>query len=97
MSKYNKYQEALNRIEMDIMNCGNCDGDFNKKICLTKCEKKKDIILLQELVDKKTAMEQQDRHRCPKCNAYIEVNENLVKVDYCWHCGQKLNWEMDKK
>ena len=45
---------------------------------------------LKKLVLKATPIKQTDEHRCPKCNAYIWVNDNLVKVNYCWHCGQRL-------
>ncbi len=44
----------------------------------------------ERLNDREKPKKQNDKHRCPKCNAYIEVNGNLVLVEYCWHCGQKL-------
>lgn len=52
MEEKNKYQEALNNIKLEILNCGCCEGDYDKNICKTKCEKQKDILLLQKLVDK---------------------------------------------
>lgn len=53
----NKYQEVLNNIKLEILNCGCCEGDYDKNICKTKCEKQKDILLLQKLVDKETPKE----------------------------------------
>ena len=33
MEKKNKYQEALNNIKLEILNCGCCEGDYDKNIC----------------------------------------------------------------
>lgn len=57
MEERNKYQEALNNIKLEILNCGCCEGDYDKNICKTKCEKQKDILLLQKLVDKEKPKE----------------------------------------
>lgn len=57
MEEKNKYQEVLNNIKLEILNCGCCEGDYDKNICKIKCEKQKDILLLQKLVDKETPKE----------------------------------------
>lgn len=94
----NKYQEALDRIRFDILNCGDCDGDFDKNICKTKCDFKKDIDCLQELVDKETPEEPEivDRigqftfYKCKACESVICKRDLEPDDNYCPDCGQKL-------
>lgn len=93
----NKYQEVLNNIKLEILNCGCCEGDYDKNICKTKCEKQKDILLLQKLVDKETPKdinltygEIQSNilyYYCPNCCSKVKD-----KSKYCSNCGQKIKW-----
>lgn len=83
----NRYQEALNELKASALFVD--DGEMLP-------QDREAINLLQKLVDKATPKKQSDEHRCPKCNAYIEVNGNLVLVTYCWHCGQRLGDVDDK-
>lgn len=108
MEEKNKYQEALDNIQLEILNCGNCEGDTNKVICETKCERKKDILLLQKLVDKETPKEPIDKgfkndilqYKCPTCKIgkVGRIIDNGWKTkgegftNYCPNCGQKIKW-----
>lgn len=105
MEEKNKYQEALNNIKLEILNCGCCEGDYDKNICKTKCEKQKDILLLQKLVDKEKPKDVEyteydgfadgypvyDTAICPNCDREFEV-ECEEHYDYCPTCGQKIKW-----
>lgn len=84
----NKYQEAFNELK-HIIKVQSIDFD---EIRYQKVEKY--LNLLSKLVDKATPIKQKDRCRCPKCNAYIVIDGDLVltKNYYCWHCGQALDW-----
>lgn len=79
----NKYQEALDNVRKVYVESNHYD--------------KEDIRLLQELVDKETPMKvvkwklAQPETRCAKCGAGVER-----KDDYCWGCGQKLDWSDDE-
>lgn len=108
MEEKNKYQEVLNNIKLEILNCGCCEGDYDKNICKTKCEKQKDILLLQKLVDKETPKEPIDKgfkndilqYKCPTCKIgkVGRIIDNGWKTkgegftNYCPNCGQKLKW-----
>lgn len=81
----NKYQEALNRIK--------------KEHIFIEDYLKKEIDLIQELVDKETPMKPSgdswddswwksyDRY-CPKCKNPVYIPDDA----YCNKCGQKLDW-----
>lgn len=75
----NKYQEALNKVRKIYVESEHYDEE--------------DITLLQELIDKETPKKHvkwecaKPETRCQKCGAGIER-----KHDYCWGCGQKLDW-----
>ena len=80
----NKYQEALNALYKNI----NIYTGFD----LSK-QNRENLTTLQQLVDKETPMkpsmiwEHADpKTRC-KCSAGIIPAHN-----YCWNCGQKLDW-----
>lgn len=108
MEEKNKYQEVLNNIKLEILNCGCCEGDYDKNICKTKCEKQKDILLLQKLVDKETPKEPIDKgfkndilqYKCPTCKIgkVGRIIDNGWKTkgegftNYCPNCGQKIKW-----
>lgn len=79
----NKYQEALDNVMKD-----------NPKAKLTISDIHKDIRLLLELVLKETPMKivckksfGLYRPHCPKCDKVI-----YNMYDYCFNCGQKLDW-----
>ena len=58
---------------------------------------KKELKFLQELVDKETPIKvvkwelAKPETRCAKCGAGLERYH-----DYCWGCGQKLDWSEKK-
>lgn len=29
---------------------------------------------------------------CPTCGGLLGSTDDHIKVDYCWHCGQALDW-----
>lgn len=98
MEEKNKYQEALNNIKLEILNCGCCEGDYDKNICKTKCEKQKDILLLQKLVDKETPKDVEYISTVGDHDDYPDSTSMFVKYYceehyvYCPSCGQKLKW-----
>ena len=75
----NKYQEALIKL---------VNHNYS-----TRSEKNEHIKTLQELVDKETPMKPPLKWECAKpqtrckCTAGVERYHN-----YCWYCGQKLDW-----
>ena len=82
----NKYQEALDSI---VNNFGECEvGSRYYDLYFFK-----DINILQELVDKEMPKKvvkwklAQPETRCAKCGAGLERMH-----DYCWGCGQKIDW-----
>lgn len=47
--------------------------------------------LLTDLLDKESKMRPlsiYSEYTCPMCEVAI-----AEKDEYCWHCGQKINWE----
>ena len=81
-----KYQEAINRL-WDFVELHS--NDFPKDLYDSLED-------LQELVDKETPMKPplkweyaKPQTRC-KCTAGVEKYHN-----YCWDCGQKLDWSDD--
>lgn len=47
--------------------------------------------LLTDLLDRESAtipLSSYGEYNCPMCE--VTISE---KDEYCWHCGQKLNWE----
>ena len=82
----NKYQDAFNNL---------------KSLCSSSYYYKKDIALLRELVDKETPKKPiKIKYKlfrgwvCPHCAKDISNNRKrkYQKVQYCPHCGQKLDW-----
>ena len=90
----NKYQEALNNIKTAPSFMG---GNVRYTTALeSSIPFLEDIAILQELVDKETPMTPplkweyaKPQTRC-KCSAGVEKYHN-----YCWNCGQKLDWSGD--
>lgn len=33
---------------------------------------------------------------CPNCGALLGSVEDHFKADFCWHCGQKLDWSNEE-
>lgn len=98
----NKYQEALDTIveKTDMLNntclhlpeclkSGRCHYDD------TMCEDYDKAKLLQDLVDKGTAvkpiLQNNSDWKCPKCGAY---HTKFVQY-YCEYCGQKIDWRLN--
>ena len=94
----NKYQEALKKL---------CDGcEYNPIIgeCSFRCPAKEE---LKELVEKATPKKIEKKYMelkgfiyyncvCPNCGKTVcfETQRDTVKheVNYCWKCGQALDW-----
>lgn len=89
----NKYQEALEYVKLQLLNCGNCEGDENKEICKTKCINNINLSYWQELIDKEKVkspefvgkIELLNVYKCKICNHTVAGCDN-----YCRNCGQKL-------
>lgn len=85
----NKYQEALDRIGRNYY-LSQESGEFEHFENLYLENKK----TLQELVDKETPLNLPLHHgvymQC-KCEAMSEIHSN-----YCWNCGQALDWSKDE-
>lgn len=89
----NKYQEAL-----DVIKKTNLRSEHYVQFEEDNIENvyEEEIKILQELVDKETPMKvvkwklAQPETRCAKCGAGLKRYN-----DYCWGCGQKLDWSND--
>ena len=85
----NKYQEALDNVDKCRVN-----KTLNINI--------KDILILQELVDKATPKKPEylnyggykiGNYHCPNCNSIIVIdNRNYKLPKYCDECGQAFDW-----
>lgn len=76
----NKYQDALNSLNPNYI--GEQEYSWRKA-----------TEILQELVDKETPMkveEELELFRCPKCNEKLLIYKR--SINYCYECGQKLDW-----
>ena len=70
----------------------------NREILELRWKIEKDPILTDEEIDfiseamdkqaKMTPMSNQGEYTCPMCELTIVDGD-----EYCWHCGQKLDWE----
>ena len=87
----NKYQEALNvvkKINLRSEHYVQFEEDNIENVY------EEEINILQELVEKAVPNKtikwdcSLPETRCPKCGAGLER-----KHDYCWSCGQKIDWE----
>ena len=34
-------------------------------------------------------------YRCPTCWIILSVGDKEEDIEFCWHCGQKLDWETE--
>lgn len=102
----NKYQEALDYLtgktkgRFEICACSR----NHKQVLVEKYEKlKNNEKTLQKLVDKETPMRvlvevwelsstDEKDILCPKCNALLGTTEERYESNYCYNCGQKLDW-----
>ena len=85
----NKYQEALD--ELNRMAYGDCMGDEH----IARIHSRK---ILQELVDKEIPMKVKEykyEGHCPKCDSMNGDLNDSEHFNYCWNCGQKLNWSKE--
>ena len=90
----NKYLEALNFLsQFEKPNAEEFGKDFVKV----------NTNILQELVDKETPMRvlvevwdlsstDEKDILCPKCNALLGTTEEHYESNYCYDCGQRLDW-----
>ena len=94
----NKYEKALNNVKIAPSFMGG--NDEYRRYLDSSVPFLEDIATLQELVDKETPMktfqnEYLDTHEnvyvgiCPKCK---NENPQFKHQNYCWNCGQKLDW-----
>ena len=92
----NKYLEALDTLEYDLDVCSPKDD-------VTVEHQNELIKILQELVDKETPMRvlvevwdlsstDEKDILCPKCNALLGTTEEHYESNYCYNCGQRLDW-----
>lgn len=100
----NKYQEALNRVATTCK----CFADYEMGLDMATKEDQTATYILQVLVDKETPKKviklpfkdiygylwgDSKTHYyngCPVCKNNVGISAN-----YCRHCGQKLDWEID--
>ena len=58
---------------------------------------------VRELAERDTAKfppeidEEFDMYVCPACNMAIEVIGDIEAHNFCLNCGQRLNWEEDRR
>ena len=78
-----KYQEAINRL-WDFVELHS--NDFPKDLYDSLED-------LQELVDKETPMKPPLKWECAKPQTRCKCSAGVEKYyNYCWNCGQKLDW-----
>ncbi len=96
----NKYQEALDKIADELIECGRTK-DLNGETIL---KEQTELNLLQELVDKAILKKPNiwgdgyddkgqliyDMYDCPNCDKTYELD--YEKYDYCPKCGQAIKW-----
>lgn len=81
----NYKEEAIIRLEECIADCTSGEDDIYKSAFATAIE-----ALRKQIPVKPIKIRTLLYVRCPSCRC--EVDDGIREMEYCEHCGQKLDW-----
>lgn len=94
----NKYRSAYEFIELCVRPWEHKSQELDRPVMNTQKQDNMDI--LKELVEKETPKKLKETTstlRCPSCNKYVTSKGCIHKeINYCFKCGQKFDWEVEK-